>query len=249
MSALLAKHAVPQCLSLRGIACSACPSVGGMLALRAVPVLDRGSIVMGAYYTGLAFPSQYRNNLFFNDLGQGIVRNVAIDASGRVTNVETFVTGAVLVVQIIQGPDGNLYYVDLDDGIVGRWSFSSTAPVATATRSAQASPAFTSATNNSTIVNSTNTMSGAAPSLNAVGIGMGMDTSIRRVTPNLGMPASLSRSTAFLPLGRTQPPASAKTASTLPRATMPSTSSSTLTRSRGLHAPLVDRALSVMRYQ
>ncbi len=226
----------------------------GQVATPAIYALNHAAeginaIVMGAYYTGLAFPSQYRNNLFFNDLGQGIVRNVAIDASGRVTNVETFVTGAVLVVQIIQGPDGNLYYVDLDDGIVGRWSFSFTAPVATATRSAQASPAFTSATNNSTIASSTNTMSGAAPSLSAVGIGMGMDTSIRRVTPNLGMPASLSRSTAFLPLGRTQPPASAKTSSTLPRATMPSTSSSTLTRSRGLHAPLVDRALSVMRYQ
>ncbi|MEO1672465.1 MAG: PQQ-dependent sugar dehydrogenase, partial [Cyanobacteria bacterium J06631_2] len=82
------------------------------------------AIVLGDIYTGNAFPQQYQGDLFFNDLGRGIVRNVSFDESGNVTSVDTFATGANVVVQIIEAPDGSLYYVDLDDGIVGRWFFS-----------------------------------------------------------------------------------------------------------------------------
>ena len=82
------------------------------------------AIVLGDIYTGNALPEEYQGDLFFNDLGQGIVRNLNFDESGNVTSVETFATGANIVVQITEGPDGYLYYVDLDDGIVGRWSLS-----------------------------------------------------------------------------------------------------------------------------
>ncbi len=81
------------------------------------------AIVMGDVYNGSLFPESYQGDLFFNDLGQGIVRNVSFDVAGNVTTVETFTTGANVVVQIVQGPDGALYYVDLDDGVVGRWLF------------------------------------------------------------------------------------------------------------------------------
>ena len=47
-----------------------------------------------------------------------------VDEQGNVTSFNTFTTGANIVVQIIQAPDGSLYYVDLDDGTVGRWFFS-----------------------------------------------------------------------------------------------------------------------------
>ena len=82
------------------------------------------AIVIGDVYRGNAFPEQYQGDLFFNDLGQGIVRNISFDDSGNITSVDTFATGANVVVQIIEGPDGSLYYVDLDDGLVGRWFFS-----------------------------------------------------------------------------------------------------------------------------
>ena len=82
------------------------------------------AIVLGDIYTGNAFPAEYQGDLFFNDLGQGIVYNVSFDEQGNVASFDTFTTGANIVVQIIQGPDGRLYYVDLDDGTVGRWSFS-----------------------------------------------------------------------------------------------------------------------------
>lgn len=81
------------------------------------------AIVLGDVYTGSTYPSEYQGDLFFNDLGQGIVRNISFDQNGNVSNVETFSTGAQIVVNIKQGPDGNLYYIDLNDGQVGRWVF------------------------------------------------------------------------------------------------------------------------------
>ena len=81
------------------------------------------AIVLGDIYRGTNFPEEYQGDLFFNDLGRGIVRNVSFDESGNVTSVDTFATGANIVVQIVEGPDGSLYYVDLDDGLVGRWQF------------------------------------------------------------------------------------------------------------------------------
>ena len=82
------------------------------------------AIVLGDIYTGDALPEEYWGDLFFNDLGQGIVYNVSFDADGNVAAFNTFTTGANIVVQIIEGPDGSLYYVDLDDGTIGRWFFS-----------------------------------------------------------------------------------------------------------------------------
>ncbi len=81
------------------------------------------AIVLGDVYRGTVYPAEYSGDLFFNDLGQGIVRNISFDASGAIASVDTFTTGAQVVVQIATGPDGNLYFVDLDDGTIGRWVF------------------------------------------------------------------------------------------------------------------------------
>lgn len=80
------------------------------------------ALIAGDIYLGSEYPSEYFGSLFFNDLGQGIVRRVSFDAFGAVEQIEVFATGATYVVQIIQGPDEQLYYVDLDDGLIGRWS-------------------------------------------------------------------------------------------------------------------------------
>ncbi|QDT13193.1 carbohydrate-binding domain-containing protein [Planctomycetes bacterium K23_9] len=81
------------------------------------------AIVLGDIYTGNQYPAEYQGDLFFNDLGQGIVRNISFDANGDVAGVQTFTTGAQIVVQMVQGPDGFMYFVDLNDGLVGRWEF------------------------------------------------------------------------------------------------------------------------------
>lgn len=81
------------------------------------------AIVLGDNYYGSTYPAEYDGDLFFNDLGQGIVRNLSFNGNGSVASAQTFTTGAEIVVQIRQGPDGNLYYVDLDGGTIGRWVF------------------------------------------------------------------------------------------------------------------------------
>ena len=84
------------------------------------------AIVGGDIYRGDAFPAEYQGDLFFNDLGQGIVRNISFDQEGNITDVDVFVDDANTVVQIVQGPDDNLYFVELFSGIVGRWEFERT---------------------------------------------------------------------------------------------------------------------------
>lgn len=79
------------------------------------------AIVLGDVYRGNQYGGNFNGRLFFNDLGQGIVRSASVDASGRISGAQTFATGAGVVVAITEGPDGFLYYVDLDDNRVGRW--------------------------------------------------------------------------------------------------------------------------------
>ncbi|MEM6364053.1 MAG: PQQ-dependent sugar dehydrogenase, partial [Planctomycetota bacterium] len=79
------------------------------------------AIIVGDVYRGSRYGSETQGDIFFNDLGQGIVRHGDVDAQGRVTNVRTFTDDARIVVAMREGPDGAMYYVDLDDGLVGRW--------------------------------------------------------------------------------------------------------------------------------
>ncbi len=79
------------------------------------------AIVVGDVYYGGAYGDAMQGNLLFNDLGQGIVRRLSLNPDGTVASVDVFATGANIVVDIAQGPDGLLYYVDLDNGKVGRW--------------------------------------------------------------------------------------------------------------------------------
>ena len=81
------------------------------------------SIIMGDIYRGNAYPPEYQGDLFFSDLAQGIVRNISFDEGGNITDVNEFVDDTDSVVQIVQGPDDNLYFVELYNGVVGRWEF------------------------------------------------------------------------------------------------------------------------------
>src|SRR6056297_587412 len=79
------------------------------------------AIVMGDVYRGSLYGAEYQGDVFFNDLGQGIVRHASINPDGSVADVNTFTIGAGIVVAISEGPDGALYYVDLNDNKIGRW--------------------------------------------------------------------------------------------------------------------------------
>ncbi len=82
------------------------------------------AIIAGDVYMGTAYGPNAQGSLFFNDLGQGIVRRAKLDAQGNIASVEVFALNANYVVNIVNGPGGFLYYVDLDDGTIGRWVLS-----------------------------------------------------------------------------------------------------------------------------
>ena len=67
--------------------------------------------------------AEYQGDLFFNDLGQGIVRNVSFDAFGNITDVDIFTTGALLWSPCPRDPTAALYYVDLNTErlVAGNW--------------------------------------------------------------------------------------------------------------------------------
>jgi glucose/arabinose dehydrogenase len=79
------------------------------------------AIVLGAKLSSTYYGTKYQGNLFLNDLGQGIVRHMSFDTSGNVANVDVFTTGAMLFVDLAEGPDGLLYYCALGADKVGRW--------------------------------------------------------------------------------------------------------------------------------
>ncbi|HEX7900880.1 MAG TPA: PQQ-dependent sugar dehydrogenase [Planctomycetota bacterium] len=70
-----------------------------------------GCITRGVFYTGATFPSQYQRNLFFVDYNSGKVMRCVMDASGNnISNTSVFVSGNSSLTDIVQGPDGSLYY-------------------------------------------------------------------------------------------------------------------------------------------
>jgi hypothetical protein len=74
---------------------------------------------------GIVFDSdlgiQYEGDIFYNDLYRGVVRHVDVAADGTLSGATVFTTGAQFVVDMQQGPDGSLYYVNLVEGTVGKW--------------------------------------------------------------------------------------------------------------------------------
>jgi glucose/arabinose dehydrogenase len=77
---------------------------------------NHASVVMGAFYTGSAYPPQYQGALFFSDYIRRWLKYITFDGQGAAT-VHTFADNLVAkagVVQIAAGPDGNLYYLHFD---------------------------------------------------------------------------------------------------------------------------------------
>ena len=104
-----------------------------------------GSSVTGdVFYTGNTYPSTYKNALFFMDHTRDCIWAMLPGSNGLPdpTNVVKFETGAAGPVDIQQGPDGNLYYVNYDGGTIQRITYTgaNNPPVAIATSDVTSGP-------------------------------------------------------------------------------------------------------------
>ena len=94
-----------------------------------------------AFYTGSRFPARYRDGLFFADYSRSCLWFMPVGANGLPDPAqrESFGSGIVGIVNLVQGPDGSLYYPDLNNGAVRRISYG--APNDGPTARATATPA------------------------------------------------------------------------------------------------------------
>jgi glucose/arabinose dehydrogenase len=79
------------------------------------------AIVVGDFYDGNSFPSIYNGALFIADANEGTIDALTLDSNNQVTAVRRFASGQGGVVQMTTGADGNLYYVNVFTGVIGRW--------------------------------------------------------------------------------------------------------------------------------
>ncbi len=81
------------------------------------------------FYAGNAWPSAYRNALFFADYIQNSIRVIKdTDQNGipdpvADSSAELFGQGNLGVVELINGPGGDLFFVDINNGRIGRISW------------------------------------------------------------------------------------------------------------------------------
>ena len=95
---------------------NAVPSVYGW---EHVPVFG-GAIVIGDVYTGVAWPTEYQNAMFFSDYATQEIFYAKF--VGDTVAIYPFATD-LLAVDIVMGPDGQLYTVDVVNGEVLRIAF------------------------------------------------------------------------------------------------------------------------------
>ena len=106
-----------------------------------------GSSVSGlAFETNSNYPAAYDGALFFADSSRGCIWAMHRGANSQPdpSNITPFVTGVNIPVQVLSGPDGNLYYVALGAGQLRRVSFPAGAnqpPTAEATATPQSGEA------------------------------------------------------------------------------------------------------------
>jgi glucose/arabinose dehydrogenase len=96
------------------------------------------------FYTGGPFPDEYDNALFFVDNSRDCIWAMRAGSNGLPdpSDIVTFDAGAGNPVDVVMGPDGNLYYPDFEAGTIQRISFAAAneAPTAVAEATPSSGP-------------------------------------------------------------------------------------------------------------
>lgn len=85
------------------------------------------AIVLGDFYQGNRYPELLQNALFFSDYGEPTVRALILNEDGSFNRVQQISGGVGAVVEMTNGPDGYMYYVDIVSGSIGRFTYTETA--------------------------------------------------------------------------------------------------------------------------
>lgn len=92
----------------------------------AQPVVIGSAITGGTFYESTAFPAEYRGNFFWCDYTGGVVMRARLDSENKPVSIAPFVVDAGSVTDTSVGPDGALYYLNVDSGDV--WRVAATNP-------------------------------------------------------------------------------------------------------------------------
>ena len=98
--------------------CGNCPYINPVFTYHHTdPPAKAGSITSTLLYTGSNFPSEYQNSFFYADYTLGFIKYLQFDTNFEsVVSDNTFDSNAGAVVQLSQGPDGNIYKLDFYPG-------------------------------------------------------------------------------------------------------------------------------------
>ena len=110
-------RSVPTSVTFTASAAGAAAIVSGGTAQ---PLVIGSAITGGTFYESTAFPSDYRGNFFWCDYTGGVVMRAQLDAESKPVSITPFVVDAGSVVDTTVGPDGALYYLNIDSGDVWR---------------------------------------------------------------------------------------------------------------------------------
>lgn len=84
-----------------------------------------GSITSGSFFSNGAYPAAYATSLFIGDYAQQWMKRLVLSADGTaVLSVENF-NSDIFPVDIVTGPDGAIYYIDIVFGTLNRLTHTS----------------------------------------------------------------------------------------------------------------------------
>lgn len=106
--------------------CSGCAYVNPIFVYpHSEPPNSTGSITATLFYTGDEFPQEYQNAFFYGDYSNGFIRYLILDENQEsVLSDHGFDDDAGAVVQLSQGPDGNMYQLDFYPGVLSKIALS-----------------------------------------------------------------------------------------------------------------------------
>ncbi len=102
--------------------CDGCSSVNPIYTYpHTAPPASAGSITSVLAYTGSTFPADYRNKVFIADYTLGWIKELTFDSEyTSFISERIFDPNAGTVVKLAQGPDGNIYQLNIYPGTLSR---------------------------------------------------------------------------------------------------------------------------------